>query len=88
MLAEIARERGDLTIRRRIVASDAQAKRLDFYGSPSIQVGGVDVFSPPPGAEPGLSCRVYATPDGFAGAPAIEDLRRAIAVRARGGASR
>jgi hypothetical protein len=41
-------------------------------------VDGVDVFAEPD-AGVGLSCRVYRTPDGLAGAPTMEQLRAALA---------
>lgn len=79
LLDEVADERGDVVIRRRLVTGDEEARRLGFYGSPSMQVGGVDLFAPPETAAPGLSCRVYRSNDGFSGAPTIDDLRAAIA---------
>jgi hypothetical protein len=51
---------------------------VGFHGSPSILVDGIDVFAGPD-AGVGLSCRVYRTPDGPAGAPTIEQLRAALA---------
>ncbi|WP_084449878.1 thioredoxin family protein [Janibacter indicus] len=73
-LAAIAVECPDVVVTRRRVETVDEAERLGFHGSPSILVGGVDVFAGP-GAEVGLSCRLYPTPDGLAGAPTMEQLR-------------
>jgi hypothetical protein len=52
------------------VPDDAAAQAQRFLGSPTLRVDGRDVE---PGAELrsdfGLKCRLYRTPDGFAGAP-------------------
>ena len=77
-LAAIAAERTDLTVTRHLVDTLEEAERVGFHGSPSILVDGVDVFAEP-GAGVGLSCRVYRTPDGLAGAPTLEQLRAALA---------
>jgi hypothetical protein len=72
-LAELAEEL-DLTVTRRQVTTPEEAERVSFRGSPTILVDGRDVFAE--GHEPvGLSCRVYQTPDGPAGAPTVELLR-------------
>lgn len=77
-LAAIAAERPDLTVSRHLVDTIEEAERVGFHGSPSILVDGVDVFAEPD-AGVGLSCRVYRTPDGPAGAPSVEQLREALA---------
>ena len=77
-LAAIAAERADLKVTRHLVDTLEEAERVGFHGSPSILVDGVDVFAEP-GAGVGLSCRVYRTPDGLAGAPTLEQLRAALA---------
>ena len=77
-LAAIAAERADLKVTRHLVDTLEEAERVGFHGSPSILVDGVDVFAEP-GAGVGLSCRVYRTPDGLAGAPTVEQLRAALA---------
>jgi hypothetical protein len=52
------------------VPDDAAAQRERFLGSPTLRVDGQDVE---PGAELrtdfGLKCRLYCTPEGFAGIP-------------------
>ncbi len=77
-LAEIAAERADITVTRHLVDTPEEAERVGFHGSPSILVDGVDVFAQP-GAAVGLSCRVYQTPDGLAGAPTMDQLGAALA---------
>lgn len=77
-LAAIAAERADLKVTRHLVDTLEEAERVGFHGSPSILVDGVDVFAEPD-AGVGLSCRVYRTPEGLAGAPTMEQLRAALA---------
>ena len=78
-LSAIAAERADLTVTRHLVETLEEAERVGFHGSPSIFVDSVDVFADPE-AGVGLSCRVYRTPAGLAGAPTVEQLRAALAV--------
>lgn len=82
-LATIAAANADVTVMRHRVKTLEEAERLSFHGSPSILVDGVDVFAGPD-AGVGLSCRVYRTPDGLAGAPSIEQLRAALGVAEEG----
>lgn len=77
-LAILATERPDIAVTHNLVETPAEAQRLGFLGSPSIQVDGVDVFAEP-GLQVGLSCRRYPTPDGYAGAPTLEQLRAVFA---------
>jgi hypothetical protein len=61
------------------VETDAEARRVGFYGSPSIRINGQDIAPLPEGAAPGLACRVYPTPDGhLAPVPAYETLVAAL----------
>ncbi|HSE07256.1 MAG TPA: hypothetical protein VLB29_01210 [Nocardioidaceae bacterium] len=76
-LAAIAAEHPELVVTRHRVESLEEAERVGFHGSPSVLVDGVDVFAEPD-AGIGLSCRVYRTPDGPAGAPTMEQLRAAL----------
>ena len=76
-LAQLAAERPGITVTRRLVETPTQAEHLGFLGSPSIHVDGVDRFAEP-GAQVGLSCRRYPTPDGHAGAPTLEQLRAVL----------
>lgn len=77
-LAAIAAVRPDITITRHVVDSIEEAERWGFHGSPSILVNGVDVFAAADDGV-GLSCRIYRTPDGPAGAPTIEQLQKVVA---------
>lgn len=60
------------------VHNDADARREEFVGSPTIRLDGRDIADP--GAEPtGLTCRVYKHRDGrFSPLPDPEDLADAI----------
>ncbi|MEP6817470.1 MAG: thioredoxin family protein [Marmoricola sp.] len=77
-LAALAAERPDIRVTHHLVDTVAEAERTRFHGSPSILVGGVDVFAEP-GSEVGLSCRRYLTPDGYEGAPTLDQLRTVLA---------
>lgn len=79
-LAAIAAERPDVVAARHRVETIEEAERLGFHGSPSILVDGVDVFAEP-GAGVGLSCRIYRTPEGLAGAPTVDQLRAKLDAR-------
>lgn len=75
-LAALAEELGFALVHQRITTPH-EARRLGFRGSPTILVDGRDPFAR--GDEPtGLACRVFATPDGAAGSPTIEQLRSAL----------
>ena len=75
-LAELADEL-HLSVNRRQVSTPEQAEEVGFRGSPTILVDGRDVFAQ--GHElVGLSCRVYQTPDGPAGAPTLDQLRAVL----------
>lgn len=72
-LSALAHELGWQVERRRIETSE-QAVESGFRGSPTILVDGRDPFDDCD--EPmGLSCRIYETPDGPAGAPTRQQLR-------------
>lgn len=68
----------DVTFRTRTITSQAEAEAAHFTGSPTILIDGRDPFAEP-GRAPGLTCRVYRTPDGLAGVPTAEQLRQALA---------
>ncbi len=76
-LTLLATERPDITVSHQLVETPEEAERVGFLGSPSIQVDGVDMFAEP-GSRVGLTCRRYPTPDGYAGAPTLEQLRAAL----------
>lgn len=77
-LTALAAERPDIRVTRHLVETPEEAERTQFHGSPSIQVDGVDVFVEPD-SDVGLSCRRYLTPDGYDGAPTLEQLRVSLA---------
>jgi hypothetical protein len=61
------------------IATEDDAERLSFIGSPTIRVDGVDVQ--PPGAEEpaGLTCRIYRRRDGrVSPLPDPEEVRSAL----------
>ena len=54
-----------------------EAVRLKFLGSPSFQVGGLDLWRED--RQPyALTCRLYSTPEGQKGAPGKEMLRERL----------
>lgn len=65
--------RSDVAVARQQVSSVDEAEALAFRGSPTILVNGRDPLADPQ-APVGLSCRVYASDAGLAGAPAVEQL--------------
>jgi hypothetical protein len=65
--------RGDVAVTRRPVETAEQAEAVGFRGSPTVLVDGRDPFADPQ-APVGLSCRVYTTPEGLAGAPTVAQL--------------
>lgn len=68
---------GKADVRTTVIASEDEAAELGFAGSPTFLVNGRDPFAPED-PQPGLACRVYATPEGLRGVPDIRDLRRAL----------
>jgi len=60
-----------------IIADEPEAVRRGFVGSPTFLLNGHDPFAQP-GARPAMACRVYQTPDGPHGLPALTDLRAAL----------
>jgi hypothetical protein len=76
-LAVIAAAYPGIVVTRRLVENLEDAETIGFRGSPSILVGGTDLF-PDPTASVGMACRIYTTPTGLAGAPTLEQLRDAI----------
>jgi hypothetical protein len=63
----------EVRVTTRTVESDEDADWFNFTGSPTILLDGTDPFAQP-GAVPGMACRLYSTPDGLAGAPAVGQL--------------
>ena len=70
-LAQVGRS--EVTVEYRDVATPDEAEAVQFRGSPTVLVDGRDPFAVP-GSPVGLSCRLYRTPDGLAGAPTVEQL--------------
>ena len=56
------------------IESVADAERCGFHGSPTVLRDGHDIFDSLAGAV-GLSCRVYAGPDG---APSVDEFADAL----------
>ncbi|MFE2095039.1 organomercurial lyase [Streptomyces sp. NPDC059460] len=61
------------------VGEEAEAARWGMTGSPTVLVDGVDPFAVP-SAPASVSCRLYRDEEGrAAGAPSVEELRKALA---------
>ncbi|WP_063802160.1 hypothetical protein [Streptomyces sp. WM6378] len=71
--------RTDVTVTTRVITTQDEAEHHGFTGSPTLLVDGRDPFAEP-GRSPGLACRIYRTPDGPAGLPALDQLRRVLTV--------
>lgn len=67
----------DAIVTTTVIESDEDAQLRDFAGSPTFLINGRDPFAAP-GAAVGLSCRVYPTATGLAGAPTLEELCAAL----------
>lgn len=75
-LAALASEY-DFTVTHQTVKTIEEAEAWRFGGSPTVLIDGVDPFARP--TDPyGLSCRIYQTPKGPAGAPTISMLRSTL----------
>ena len=59
-----------------VIVDVDQALIAGMAGSPTILVDGHDPFDG--GAEPSMSCRLYATPDGLRGSPTVDQLVRVL----------
>lgn len=66
---------GEIEYRR--IETPEEAAAAGFRGSPTVRIDGRDPFEVP-GALVGLSCRMYETPAGLAGAPTLEQLTAAL----------
>ena len=66
-----------MRVERQLVTTAEQAEAVGFRGSPTVLVNGRDPFADPT-APTGLSCRVYSTEAGLAGAPTVEQLLAAL----------
>jgi hypothetical protein len=66
------------------VQTEAEAGHYRFIGSPTILVEGQDIDPPPPGAQYGLTCRIYRREDGrITPLPPPELIRRALRAAGR-----
>lgn len=77
-LTLLAIERPEITVTHQLVETPEHAVKVGFFGSPSLQVNGIDIFAED-GAQVGLACRRYPTPNGYDGAPTLDQLRIALA---------
>ena len=77
-LRTLAREFTGVTMTHHRVETADEAERVGFRGSPTILIDGVDPFATDSDPVGGLSCRVFATPDGPAGSPTLEQLRQSF----------
>ena len=59
------------------VTSIDQANALEFRGSPTIVIKGVDPFATA-GDPIGLACRMFRTEHGLEGSPSVAQIRRAL----------
>lgn len=76
-LAEALDGRSDVRVAHQRVETADDAARLEFHGSPTVLVDGVDPFADEH-TPVGLACRVFRTPAGLAGSPTVDQLRAAI----------
>lgn len=70
----------DVAVEHRQVTTEAQAAAERFHGSPTFLVDDEDLFGGP-GTPVSLSCRLYETEHGVAGAPTVAGLAEALKVR-------
>ncbi len=61
------------------MATEDEAERLRFRGSPTILIDGVDPFAEEE-APFGLSCRIYQTDRAMEGSPSVTQLLDALGV--------
>ena len=70
--------RDDVRVEHEQVTTPEQAVATGFRGSPTVLVDGCDPFADPD-APVGLTCRVFRTEAGPAGAPTVEQLLAVLA---------
>ena len=71
-----------IVIEARPVELAEEAAQLQFTGSPTLLIDGVDPFELR-AAFPALGCRLYQTNEGLQGAPSQADLEEVISRRAQ-----
>lgn len=69
--------RADVSIRFAAVETDAEAAAVGFAGSPTVTIAGTDLFDTAT-LSGTLTCRIYSTSAGLAGAPEVSDLVAAL----------
>jgi len=74
--------KSDQVVEQVLIASDEQARRVRFLGSPTILIDGQDPFAASPVGSYGLSCRLYPSEDGLTGSPTVEALVLAVTAHA------
>lgn len=72
--------RADIPVTTRLLRTPEEAVGTPFAGSPTITLGGIDIF-PSDGRTGDLACRVYATPHGLKGTPTTEQITDALRPR-------
>ncbi|MGO4189680.1 thioredoxin family protein [Pseudarthrobacter sp. TAF60_1] len=66
-----------VTVHTRLIKSPADTVGTGFAGSPTITADGADIF--PDGAPSSdLACRIYRTTGGYAGAPTVDQVVKAL----------
>lgn len=67
----------DVVVSERVVDDAGEAAVVGMHGSPTVLLNGGDPFAEP-GSGPSLSCRLYVTDTGLAGAPTVRELVAAL----------
>jgi hypothetical protein len=80
LLEKVLAERGlEVDVELHEVLTDEDAARLEFPGSPTIRVDGVDIDPRGAKSRPALNCRIYHLPDGrVSPVPSREQLEDAL----------
>ena len=61
-----------------LVGDQGDAEFVEFVGSPTVRINGLDVVPPPDGVGPGIGCRLYPQPDGTVSGRIPESLLREV----------
>lgn len=69
---------GDTAVAQVVVATAKDASAWEFRGSPTVLLDGRDPFAGDAPRSLEVSCRVYLTPEGLAGAPSVQQLVEAL----------
>jgi hypothetical protein len=77
VLRAISEEGLTVDVELEAVDTAEDAARLNFIGSPTILVDGLDPFGEED-ADVGLTCRLFDTPEGLSGSPTVGQLRDAL----------